>query len=211
MSKVKETAQSYWDDRSELFGNYYIKPSLFDKIFRRGVYERIAVSMKACMDIQNASVLDIGSGPGLNSIYLIKNAKASHVTGIDFAPQMISFANEAVTSEGIADKCNFILGDALTYDFGNKKFDFSMAMGVFDYIEDAEALIKRMSELTTKTFVISWPENGLRMWLRRQRYTCPLYHYTIEEIKNLHANAGITLDKLEIVKIGGGWATIAKK
>lgn len=206
-----ETAQSYWDSRSELFANYYKKPSLFDRIFRKGVYGRVAVATKACRDIPNATALDIGSGPGINSVSLIKNAKASHVTGIDFADQMINFSNNIVKSEGVADKSNFILGDIMNYDFGNKTFDFSMAMGVFDYIQDAEKLIKRMSELTSKSFVISWPEDGVRMKLRRYRYTCPLYHYSLEQIKELHLKAGIKAENLEIVKLAGGWATVAKK
>ena len=35
MSKAIHTAQQYWDVRSDLFANYYKKPSLFDKMFRK--------------------------------------------------------------------------------------------------------------------------------------------------------------------------------
>ncbi len=211
MSKIMQTAKDYWSDKSLVFSNYYKRPSLFDRIFRRGVYERIAIAIKACSDIGNASVLDVGSGPGLNSISLLKNAGASHVTGIDFAKEMVDFASKTAVSAGVAGQCRFILGDAITYDFGGKKFDFSMALGVFDYIKDAEALIRRMSELTTGVFVISWPRYGIRMWLRRQRYTCPLYHYNIKDIIRLHSVALIGPDKLKIVRIGGGWVSIADK
>ena len=37
----------------------------------------------------------------------------------------------------------------------------------------------------------SWPENGLRMALRRYRYTCPLFHYSEQQIIDLHKKAGI--------------------
>lgn len=211
MSKITQTVQSYWRDRSEVFANYYKKPSLFDKIFRRGVYERIGVCVKVCRGIPDAMVLDVGSGPGLNSVSLIKNAGVWHVTGIDFAKEMIDSANETARSEGVAERCNFILADALNYDFNGKKFDFAMALGVFDYIDNAQALIDKMSGLATRAFVISWPENGLRMWLRRRRYTCPLHHYTLDRIKALHEKAAIKRDSLEIVKIGGGWVSIARK
>ena len=211
MSKKTETVQSYWDARSDLFGNYYKKPSSFDRVFRKGVYERQAIAVKACKEIPNASVLDIGSGPGVNSVSLIKNAGASHIFGVDFAQHMIDYAINTAKEEGVADKCTFVLGDVLTYDFGGKKFDYSYALGVFDYVEDAQALLSRMSQLSTKSFMASWPENGLRMALRRYRYTCPLFHYTEQQIKNLHKNAGISADKLEIIRIGGGWATVAHK
>lgn len=211
MSKKTETVQNYWDARSDLFGNYYKKPSAFDRVFRKGVYERQAVAVKACKEITQASVLDIGSGPGINSVSLIKNAGAAHVFGVDFAQQMIDYANNTAKEEGVSDKCTFVLGDVLTYDFGNKKFDYSYALGVFDYVEQAQALLNRMSQLSTKSFMASWPENGLRMALRRYRYTCPLFHYSEQQIKDLHKNAGIPENKLEIIRIGGGWATIARK
>ncbi|MEP7163370.1 MAG: class I SAM-dependent methyltransferase [Ferruginibacter sp.] len=211
MSKKTETVQSYWDARSDLFGNYYKKPSSFDRIFRKGVYERQAIAVKACKDIPNASVLDIGSGPGVNSVSLIKNAGASHVFGVDFAQHMIDYANNTAKEEGVGDKCTFVLGDVLTYDFGNRKFDYAYALGVFDYVQEAQALLSRMSALSTRSFMASWPENGLRMALRRYRYTCPLFHYTEQQIIDLHKNAGISKDKLEIIQIGGGWATVAHK
>jgi len=211
MSKKTETVQSYWDARSDLFGNYYKKPSSFDRVFRKGVYERQAIAVQACKEIPNAKVLDVGSGPGVNSVSLIKNAGAAHVFGVDFAQHMIDYANNTAKEEGVADKCTFVLGDVLTYDFGGRKFDYAYALGVFDYIENAQALLSRMSELSTGSFMASWPENGLRMALRRYRYTCPLFHYTEQQIKDLHKNAGIAADKLDIIRIGGGWATIAHK
>ena len=211
MSKKTETVQSYWDARSDLFGKYYKKPSAFDRVFRKGVYERQAIAVKACKEIGNARVLDVGSGPGVNSVSLIKNAGASHIFGVDFAQHMIDYANNTAKEEGVADKCTFVLGDVLTYDFGGRKFDYACALGVFDYIENAEALLKRMSELSTRSFMASWPENGVRMALRRYRYTCPLFHYTEKQIIDLHQKVGIEKNKLEIIRIGGGWATVAKK
>lgn len=211
MSKKTESVQSYWDARSELFGNYYKKPSTFDRIFRKGVYERQAIAVKACKDIPNARVLDVGSGPGVNSVSLIKNGGASYVFGIDFAQQMIDYAQKTVQEEGVAEKCTFVLGDVLTYDFGGQKFDYACALGVFDYVENAQLLVQRMSDLTTGSFMASWPENGLRMALRRYRYTCPLFHYTEQQIIDLHKNAGISENNLKIYRIGGGWATVAYK
>jgi len=209
MSQAKETVQSYWDSRSELFSNYYKRPSLFDGVFRRGIYERIAVAVKACKELDKPTVLDIGSGPGVNSETIVKNTSAVKLVGIDFSPQMIEHSKATAKAAGISHKCEFILGDVMTYDFKGNKFDFSMALGVLDYVRDASSLMKKMADLTIRSFVVSWPENGVRMLLRRQRYTCPLFHYSLEEIEKLHAEAGIT--NLEVIKIGGGWATIARK
>ena len=206
-----ESAKNYWDTRSDLFGNYYMQPSLFDKIFRKGIYKRIARSITYCKNIPNATVLDIGSGPGINSVSLIQYGNASHVTGIDFSPKMIDYANKFAQQEGFSEKCEFILGDAIKYDFKDKKYDLTLALGVFDYTSDAQSLLKKMSELTINTFIVSWPKNGLRLWLRQKRYTCPVYHYTEEDIRKLHKNAGIEPDQLEIIVGRAGYSTIARK
>ena len=209
MSSVKETAQSYWDSRSELFNNYYERPSLFDGIFRRGIYERVAVAIKACRELDRPTILDVGSGPGANSVSMIKNTSTVKLVGIDFSPHMIEMATAEAEAAGVARKCEFILGDVMTHDFEGIKFDFSMGLGLFDYVQDAPALIRKIADLTKSSFVISWPEDGVRMALRRRRYTCPLFHYSVADIKELHAQAGIS--RLELIKIGGGWATIARK
>jgi SAM-dependent methyltransferase len=209
MSSVKESVQSYWDSRSELFNNYYERPSLFDGLFRRGIYERVAVAIKACRELDRPAVLDIGSGPGANSVSMIKNTSTVRLVGIDFSRHMVDLAKAKTEAAGVGDKCEFILGDVMTHDFGRTKFDFSMGLGLFDYVEDAPALIRKIAELTTGSFVISWPEDGVRMALRRRRYTCPLFHYSTADIRQLHAQAGIS--RLELIKIGGGWATIARK
>lgn len=209
MSKAVHTAQQYWDDRSDLFGNYYVKPTLFDKVFRKAVYTRVAVAAKTVQEFDHPTVLDIGSGPGVNSVTFMKNSNATHLTGIDFAPSMIDYSRNFTKKEGVGDKCTFIDGDFLVHDFRSDTFDVAAALGVFDYIEDAKAFIKKMDAVTTKAFVISWPENGLRMALRRMRYTCPVYHYDEPTIRELHASCNIR--DLKFVTTDGGWVTVAYK
>jgi SAM-dependent methyltransferase len=208
MSKPLHTAQEYWDVRSDLFANYYKKPSLFDRIFRKGVYARTAVTLNVVKGYEKPTILDIGSGPGLNSVMWLKNSPGSTLFGIDFAKTMVDYAEAATRAEGVGDRAKFVVGDFMTYDFGGQNYDVSAAMGVFDYIQGAEAFIKRMASVTNKAMVISWPENGLRMALRRYRYTCPVYHYSEEDIRRLHTAAGVT--DLEVIKLPGGWATVGR-
>jgi len=209
MSATTQNAKQYWDERSELFGNYYQKPSLFDKVFRKGIFTRVAVALKTCRSLDNPTVLDIGSGPGINSVTLLKNSSAIKVLGVDFAPNMIEYANRHAASENVADQCEFVVGDFLEHDFDSVVFDLSIALGVLDYVQDAATFLKKMSDVSEKVFVVSWPENGVRMMLRNYRYDCPLYHYTEAALRRLHEDCNIS--KLEIVKSEGGWVTIAWK
>jgi ubiquinone/menaquinone biosynthesis C-methylase UbiE len=209
MSKHIHTAQQYWDVRSELFANYYKKPSFFDKLFRQAVYTRTAVALKTIQDYDRPTVLDIGSGPGINSVTWLKNSDASFLLGIDFAASMNDYARKHAAAEGVANRCKFIEGDFMKHDFGNQTFDVSVAAGVFDYIADARAFIRKMAAVTNKAFVASWPSNGIRMVLRRYRYTCSVYHYSEKTIRELHASCNIK--SLEIIPASGGWVTVARK
>src|SRR5262245_42561199 len=118
MSKAIHTAQQYWDDRSDLFANYYRKPSAFDKLFRKAVYLRTAVALKTIQEYPGCTVLDIGSGPGVNSVTWLKNSKASHLLGIDFADNMTDYARKYAAEQGVGDRSEFIVGDFMKYNFG---------------------------------------------------------------------------------------------
>jgi ubiquinone/menaquinone biosynthesis C-methylase UbiE len=209
MSKAIHTAQEFWDVRSELFANYYKKPSLFDKLFRKAVYTRTAVALNVIKEYGECTVLDIGSGPGVNSVTWLKNTNARHLLGIDFAENMNEYARKTTKAEGVGDRAEFIEGDFLTYDFKGQKYDVSVAVGVLDYVKESEAFIKKMDQVSAKAFVVSWPLNGLRMALRRRRYTCPVYHYNEADVRRLHE--GLNLKSLEIIPTQGGMVSIARK
>ncbi len=209
MSKPVHTAQQYWDVRSDLFANYYKKPSTFDKLFRKAVYTRTAVTLKTIKEFPKCTILDIGSGPGVNSVTWLKNSDASFLLGIDFAENMNEYARKNAAAEGVSDRCKFIEGDFLTHDFKGEKYDVSAAMGVVDYVKETDQLIKKMDAVSNKAFVVSWPLNGLRMALRRYRYTCPVYHYNEADVRRLHE--GCNIKSLEIIPMQGGIMSVARK
>jgi SAM-dependent methyltransferase len=209
MSKPIHTAQQYWDVRSELFANYYKKPSLFDKTFRKAVFVRTAVALKTIQGFDHPTVLDIGSGPGVNSVTWLKNSNAKFLLGLDFAENMNEYARKNAAAEGVGDRCKFVQGDFFTYDFKGERFTVAVAAGVLDYVKDAAAFLKKMDAITTGAFVISWPENGLRMALRRYRYTTPVYHYNEADIRRLHE--GLHIKSLDIMPMQGGRMSVARK
>ena len=208
MSKATHTAQQYWDVRSDLFANYYKKPSLFDKLLRKAVYTRTAVTLKVIKECGKCTVLDIGSGPGVNSVTWLKNSEATFLLGIDFAENMNEYARKNAENEGVGARCKFVEGDFLTYNF-NDKYDVSAAMGVADYVKEMDVFLKKMDAVSNKAFVVSWPLNGLRMALRRYRYTCPVYHYNEADVRRLHK--GLNIKSLEIIPMQGGMMSVARK
>ncbi len=204
----KISAQRYWNERSFKFANYYENPTRFDLIFRIGIFRRLERSIKVCKLYKSATVLDIGSGPGINSVNLLKHSQVSKVTGIDFAPEMVKYANEFTRLNNLSRSCEFITGDFLEYDWKEQKFDVTLALGVFDYINNPHEFIIKMAGITNKAFVISWPGNGLRMMLRKVRYTCPVYHYNENDIRVMHHHC-MAVKKLELFKGNAGWISVA--
>lgn len=207
MTSKTTSVQDYWDKHSDLFGDYYKNPTWFDRTFRKAIFLRAMIAIDVCKELTSPSVLDIGSGPGVNSVALLKKGGASRLTGIDFAPSMIELAQGYAASENLEDRCEFIEGDFMKHDFTPGGFDLAVALGVFDYIGDPQAFLKKMRLTAKKALVASWPENGLRMALRKMRYTCPVYPYTEPQIRELHKNAGIT--NVELIEIPGGWVSKA--
>jgi 2-polyprenyl-3-methyl-5-hydroxy-6-metoxy-1,4-benzoquinol methylase len=129
--------------------------------------------------------------------------------GIDFAENMNEYARKNAEAEGVGARCKFIQGDFLKHDFKGEKFTVSVAAGVLDYVKEAAEFIKKMDAVTSGAFVVSWPENGLRMALRRYRYTCPVYHYNEADIRRLHE--GCNIKSLEIIPMQGGRMSVARK
>jgi len=97
--------------------------------------------------------------------------------GLDFAENMNEYARKNAAAEGVGDRCKFVQGDFFTYDFKGEKFTVAVAAGVVDYVKDTKTFMKKMDETVSGAYVVSWPENGLRMALRRYRYTTHINNY----------------------------------
>lgn len=105
------------------------------------------------------TILDIGCGYGAFFEYLKNNFKWKFkYIGIDICTNMIKKAKSKYP------KADFIVGDFMSYDFGNKKFDYLICNGIFtqkltastmemnDYIK---LFIKKMNHLSKKGFVFN--------------------------------------------------------
>lgn len=164
-----------------------------DNVWRGVVRRRFALTLERLEPLKDKSVLDVGCGSGRYCLAYAERG-AARVVGVDFAAEMIVLANNAAQRTGVADRCEFRVGtfpDAVT----DGPFDYSTAMGFFDYVAEPAPLLTRMRELTRTTMVMSFPKS--REWrvpLRRLRFRllgCPLFLYSATRVKRLLAEAGI--------------------
>jgi 2-polyprenyl-3-methyl-5-hydroxy-6-metoxy-1,4-benzoquinol methylase len=208
-TKTDEAQQiaKYWNDIAYDFDAIYtgnkgpIGRSL-DRWLRRDIYQRYEWVMKEAgpADLRGMKICDIGCGSGRFVASLAK--RGAQVTGVDFAPDMLKLSAELVEKEGVADRCKFVLSDALNWKT-DEKFDLVIAIGFWDYVADPLPTLKVIRSLTKTTFLSAWPRAGtLRAGIRKVRLKadgCPVYFFTLPQVEDLLQRAGFRVESREIL------------
>lgn len=187
---------SYFQRRADKFDALYERERTFyyftNQLFRRGLYQRVELTLAALDGLENFTVLDVGSGSGRNSALFIE-AGARRVLGIDVSPRMVELANEYTKSNNVQG-CEFKVADFLQEDL-SEKFDAVIALGVYDYTAEPEVWLRRMMSFSKNRVIASFPGTSLiRSPFRRFRYSlrnCPVYFYTRPQLEQLAKNCGL--------------------
>lgn len=197
--------RDHFDDSALRFDSYYDPETSFlnrfiDRNFRKSITLRylwtLGILEKA---VPGKSILDVGCGSGRYDIALAK-AGAKRVVGVDLSPGMLEIAFRNAKSAGVAERCDFILGDFLAMDCKGP-FDFALALGFFEYLRNPEVHLRKLAALTSWEIFASFP---IRMhWLtpqRKLRYLLrgiPLQFYAEREIRGLLARANLAPSRME--------------
>ena len=206
-TKTDETRQiaDYWDAIAPEFDAIYTGKKNFvsrglDRILRRDMYQRFEWVMRKADELRPATVCDIGCGSGRFVSSLAK--RGARVTGVDFAPQMLTLARQLTESEGVSARCDFVLSDMLDWKT-DKTFDMVIAIGFWDYVGDPLPRLQVIRNLTNRTFLSAWPRAGtLRMAIRKVRLKaagCPVYFWHRDHVENYLRQAGFRVESCEIL------------
>lgn len=183
---------------------------ILDRILRRDMYQRYELTLAECFPVEGKKILDIGCGAGRFCIPLAKNG-AEKVVGIDFAPNMINLAVRLASEYNVNGKCEFLCADFLKLIL-NEKFDYVIAVGLFDYIKDPIPYLKKIKKLTQKKFIATFPSKWTwRRFLRKLRlrlHNCPVYFFTKDQINNIYKKTGFS--NIEIKRIGKIYFVVSK-
>ena len=166
---------------------------LLDKFFRKDIYQRFDWVMQTCGDVRGKTICDIGCGSGRFVTEFAKRG-AARVTGVDVAPEMLKLAQALVEQDGVADKCHFVLNDVLNWKT-DQKFDITIAIGFWDYIQDPPERLRLIRNLTRGTFLSAWPRFWTwRMPVRKVRLqyvrSCPVYFFRKSRVYEMLERSG---------------------
>ncbi|MBV8476086.1 MAG: methyltransferase domain-containing protein [Acidobacteria bacterium] len=171
-----------------------------DRWLRKDIYERYAWVMRKAEEIKPASVCDVGCGSGRFVASLAK--RGARVTGVDFAPDMLKLARQLTTSEGVSDRCEFVLSDILDWKTSDR-FDMVIAIGFWDYVRDPIPRLEVIRNLTKRSFLSAWPRAGtVRMRIRNVRLKmagCPVYFFHRNQIEEYLRRVGFRVESSEIL------------
>jgi ubiquinone/menaquinone biosynthesis C-methylase UbiE len=183
-----------------------------NRIFRKAIFERFEITMNECSDLPGRTVLDVGCGSGIYEVEFAKRG-AKRAVGIDFSANMLDLARERVRRAGVNNICDFILADFSKHDLG-ERFDYSVAMGVFDYLPKPGPFLQKMRSVTTRKVIAGFPGHSpLREPARKLRYKLAgkgsVFFYDEKEVRQLAADAGFADYKLlHIVVSGSGFILV---
>ncbi len=191
---------THFDRAAEWFDSVYtgtgVSPvrRLVTRIFMHDIFWRFELTLKDCEPIQGATVLDIGCGTAVYPEALGRRG-ASRLVGLDFAPSMIEIARRRMASAGLLERTELRCMDYLSYPDG-EPFDYTLAIGVFDYFRDPRQHLAKMATQTRRRAIVTFPQ----LWnpwtaVRRARYTlsginCPLHFFSRAHVKRLMHDAG---------------------
>jgi len=167
-------------------------------IFRRSIQLRFERVFERMDPLEGYRVLDIGCGSGTYAVQAALRG-ADHVVGIDLAENMIALATRRAAQDGVADRCEFLVAN-FPPPLPSESFDFVVAMGVMDYVDDPEAFVRAVLISTRRTAFLSFPNSkGILALQRRLRYRrkCPLFMYSRTELErrlNEIAPAAFTIE-----------------
>jgi 2-polyprenyl-3-methyl-5-hydroxy-6-metoxy-1,4-benzoquinol methylase len=206
--------REYWNNELPAFDAIYtheksVVSNVLDSLFRKDMYQRYSETLKACAPVEERSFLDVGCGTGLYALELARRG-ARRVLGVDVADKMVETCEERARQLGV-NNASFVRG--VVQDLPpDEKCDVSIAIGLFDYLEDAVPTLRGIREHTTDTIIATFPR--LMTWrapLRKVRLKlrgCPVYFYTKGSVAAALKASGLT--PVHLYRLGKLYFVVAK-
>jgi SAM-dependent methyltransferase len=173
------------------FDHLYDEEHALQRLLRPGLFNRRELAVSVVREYEQPTVLDVGGGSGRVG-ELVLEAGASRYVDVDLSETMLGLARERLARFG--DRVELVQADFLSAALEGP-FDVVLALGYFDYIEDAPGHIGRIAELCSGSVVASFPRwTWTKGPVRKLRYEvinrCPIFDYTEPQLRALFRDFG---------------------
>ncbi|MBV9281522.1 MAG: class I SAM-dependent methyltransferase [Chloroflexi bacterium] len=204
------TRRRFERDAASFDAIYRVERSPFwrviNKTLRKGIFLRYDITFEQAGDVTGQAILDVGCGSGVYCVDFARRG-AARVVGIDFSSNMLDIARQEARREGVAQTCDFILGDFMELEL-DECFDVTIAMGVFDYQPDPLPFLRKMVAATRGKVIVSFPGHSLvRQRLRTLRYALSgkggVYFYSEAEVRALARESGLREVTIIPIRVSG--------
>ena len=131
------------------------------------------------LDPPAGRLLDIGAGPGNISLKIARRCPRLQVVGLDYSRNMVRAACQAASTQGLADRARFFVGDANRLCLPDASFDLVLSNSVLHHLANPLGMLKEMARVSKPDGVVL-----LRDLRRPSRLAFPLHvrwhgrHYT---------------------------------
>jgi ubiquinone/menaquinone biosynthesis C-methylase UbiE len=195
--------QEHFQRKAFSFDHLYDEENALQRLLRPGLFNRRELALAVAREYESPTVLDVGGGSGRIGELVLEQGASSYVN-VDLSDSMLELASKRLVRFG--GRVELVQGDFLTVPLDGP-FDLALALGYFDYIEDAQAHIRRMGDLCGGSVVASFPRWTWRKGpIRKLRYevinNCPIFDYTEDGLKRLLADSGFARTDVKVGKSG---------
>jgi SAM-dependent methyltransferase len=175
------------------FDRVYDEQRVLQRFLRPAIFRRARLAAAAVTARSGATVLDVGCGSGRIG-ELVLEAGASAYVGVDFSGPMLELAASRLSR--FRSQVELVDSDFLCAKI-ERTFDVVLALGIFDYTDTPEPIVRRMRELCADVAIASFPRwNWLKGPIRRFRYQtlndCPIFDYTEPELRAIFARSAFS-------------------
>ncbi len=117
--------------------------SLYEKATRlviESYYSRVAEEIVS--SFKEGALLDLGTGPGYLPIEILKRSHLIRCDGIDLSSRLIRMARVNAQRAGVADRLNFVVGNAAELRFEDESYDMVISTGMLHMLKDPVKVLR---------------------------------------------------------------------
>lgn len=117
--------------------------------------EKIEFSMLDSVGLRDgATVLDLGSGPGITSLLVAKHLPKSTVIGVEPEDLLRVKAESLIADQGYSGRCRFVKGSGDRIPLDDGEVDFSYARFLFQHLPNPLVVLGQMRRVTRQDGII---------------------------------------------------------